>query len=480
MRGPDERVDDEPDHADDPDQVDLDTLPLAERIDYVRWYSHTPATHLLEMAAELARDAEALSFTERVAFAELVVSLRAAEHVSTALVVLEQDVDNEWVRELLAELVWVQGRMAVVDALVRAETKAIVDLDVGLQRRWLRLAARRGPVLLGSVATALAGSPALDGTIVEADLGRSIDVSRRRALVEVIGTQVRMDEGRALRCVDLLADRMAAGARFRSQVAPWYAFDTYAEPLVTQIVDEALAAADNGRGYSAIRLGDGEAQVIAGVMPDITGVLGVAPDKEWNELGDEEYAAFRARMADAICAADVVGVPDLVQCLTGPAGYSEVPVACLEAGVPADRIIPGGCDLGWALEISGQVDRLIARCSGIIGPIDPVDLRRIPRDADLTWLRVPGELLYYYDEGGLETSHWSRFEAIAAHDYRPGQIWLVGAGVLGKIYCHAIRSAGAVAVDIGSVLDAWAGRQDTRGTVREQLWVTTPYLDDPR
>lgn len=36
-------------------------------------------------------------------------------------------------------------------------------------------------------------------------------------------------------------------------------------------------------------------------------------------------------------------------------------------------------------------------------------------------------------------------------------VFFVGAGFLGKIYCHEIRLAGGVAIDMGSVMDLWAG-----------------------
>jgi hypothetical protein len=39
---------------------------------------------------------------------------------------------------------------------------------------------------------------------------------------------------------------------------------------------------------------------------------------------------------------------------------------------------------------------------------------------------------------------------------RPGDAFLVGAGVLGKIYCDEIKARGGVALDIGSILDSWA------------------------
>lgn len=46
-----------------------------------------------------------------------------------------------------------------------------------------------------------------------------------------------------------------------------------------------------------------------------------------------------------------------------------------------------------------------------------------------------------------------------------GRILLVGAGVVGKIYCNWWRDRGGMAMDIGSVMDEWAGRV-TRGPDR--------------
>ncbi len=49
---------------------------------------------------------------------------------------------------------------------------------------------------------------------------------------------------------------------------------------------------------------------------------------------------------------------------------------------------------------------------------------------------------------------------------RRGEIWLVSAGFLGKLYCEAIRAGGGVALDIGSVADGWFGKV-TRPTLQE-------------
>ena len=37
----------------------------------------------------------------------------------------------------------------------------------------------------------------------------------------------------------------------------------------------------------------------------------------------------------------------------------------------------------------------------------------------------------------------------------PGEVYLVGAGYLGKIYCQIIKSKGGIALDVGSMLDYW-------------------------
>lgn len=49
-----------------------------------------------------------------------------------------------------------------------------------------------------------------------------------------------------------------------------------------------------------------------------------------------------------------------------------------------------------------------------------------------------------------------------ADEVGPSTLVLVGGGVLGKIYCHAVQQRGGVALDIGSLFDAWAG-EHTRG-----------------
>ena len=61
--------------------------------------------------------------------------------------------------------------------------------------------------------------------------------------------------------------------------------------------------------------------------------------------------------------------------------------------------------------------------------------------------------------GEVSTPHYpSSFEHIKEHLRVPyqGALYLVGAGALGKIYCQWIKERGGIAIDIGSIFDAWA------------------------
>lgn len=45
----------------------------------------------------------------------------------------------------------------------------------------------------------------------------------------------------------------------------------------------------------------------------------------------------------------------------------------------------------------------------------------------------------------------------ASLDPKPGEVWLVAAGFLGKIYCDLIRQRGGIGLDVGSIVDYWMG-----------------------
>lgn len=50
-----------------------------------------------------------------------------------------------------------------------------------------------------------------------------------------------------------------------------------------------------------------------------------------------------------------------------------------------------------------------------------------------------------------------------------GQVFLVAAGILGKFYCETIKAYGGIALDVGSLVDGWVGRETRPGYTRDML-----------
>jgi tetratricopeptide (TPR) repeat protein len=98
-----------------------------------------------------------------------------------------------------------------------------------------------------------------------------------------------------------------------------------------------------------------------------------------------------------------------------------------------------------------------------LGLIGCRDLRRFFADnygiSNSWFINVP-------EQGGVAYSayvpvHFPHYaEAILAGIKvpHPGAVFLVGAGVCGKLYCDVIKQRGGIAIDVGSLFDLWAGR----------------------
>jgi len=61
----------------------------------------------------------------------------------------------------------------------------------------------------------------------------------------------------------------------------------------------------------------------------------------------------------------------------------------------------------------------------------------------------------------VATNHYpTRYEQVLGNinlSAKPGSLWLIGAGFLAKLYCMRVRKNGGVALDIGSLIDLYAG-----------------------
>lgn len=98
-----------------------------------------------------------------------------------------------------------------------------------------------------------------------------------------------------------------------------------------------------------------------------------------------------------------------------------------------------------------------------LGIVGCRDLREYFRDEykieNVSFISVPEQGSASY--AGYLPPHFPDFVDLVVQSIvvpYPGAIFLVGAGFCGKIYAHAIMKKGGIAIDVGSLLDLWAGR----------------------
>jgi hypothetical protein len=300
-------------------------------------------------------------------------------------------------------------------------------------------------------------------------------------LVKVFATALALSPEEACNAARLYA---LAGPSLRK---PWVAWHDPAaaewDPL-DRLLSQLLRARRRGEGYSAVRLGDGEGLFLAGKRPDLGGALrnGVQPDEAIRlrdyQLSEEHQRSLQQQLLLAICGADWIGIPDLQQCLIGPPDYISV-ASSLGALLPAahaaelaGRLMPGGCHLHNFLLYGGAYAKEpFCDVQAVIAPSLPMALQDQP---GLKWAAIPGEL-HCRDDAVVGQAHYpavfeQTLEWIKAWIVS-GDLVLVAAGILGKIYCQQVKEQGGIAVDIGSVVDLCSGHSGTRGEYRLH-----PYL----
>jgi hypothetical protein len=254
---------------------------------------------------------------------------------------------------------------------------------------------------------------------------------------------------------------------------------------------EALAAAvvsalDEKRGFSMVRIGDGEGRVLSyplhfndqEILSQILhyqfGPESMALVKA-QHLDDWVAAAMRplqSMLADSVRNADALGLPvaenmserALQREPYGALGYAGglVAASALAAGVPAEMRF--GVNVFQLAAARTTFFRDIVHAAKAVHLVGPWDLAEPFAQsvglATVNHIRVPGHYTWRGSKGLGQIPELYRFvEArIAEAGDLSGCLLLVGAGVMGKHYCNLIKTRGGVALDIGSVFDSWAGR----------------------
>lgn len=231
---------------------------------------------------------------------------------------------------------------------------------------------------------------------------------------------------------------------------------------------ELHAALRRKEPFSAIRLGDGEGRIMG--WPDHVPTAALADIwRTWfgtARFDPDDIRQIREQLKTACLAADLVGLPRAEANLAHDFGR----VSPLFHGGGYARPGVKLCSAGFHLWLE-RSDQYRALLSGlpVLGLIGCRNVRRHVEAAfgirETFWIRTPPEMRYAGDDLDPSASaHWpDRFRAIVDREIpaavvgRPAVVVLVGAGVLGKLYCAEIRRLGGIAIDVGSVMDLWSG-----------------------
>lgn len=258
------------------------------------------------------------------------------------------------------------------------------------------------------------------------------------------------------------------------------------------------------RPFSLIRTGDGEARYLIAASERGTDTVTAAEARAMGDVIWENWFGEPLAQADpahrtsllaayerAVREADIVGAcsPDRLRGDTGHYGYLAWQERWLR-GVLAGRrdVLWTDAQVHRALDARSPFLAGLLEGQDVLGVISPHPGLAEALRARLRIGRVIGHVVP--GEGRLPTAPQTRalgrhfpdlYEALLAtlSVPRPGCVFLVAAGLLGKIYCARIKAVGGIALDIGALADAWMGYDTRDGGLAEVARLAPPTPEPP-
>ena len=248
------------------------------------------------------------------------------------------------------------------------------------------------------------------------------------------------------------------------------------------IVSDAL---QERRPLSLLRLGDGEAYAFPTPRIDDAFDEAVAEDNRVREIhwwgqhpSEERRLAICESVREAVRNADIVGLPAIYRVIRDLPRKLD-----LNSGRTNRGLMTVFAMMGVDIRLDGTIFTE-ERCHQVL--FDLPTLQRLVELAERTvvvgcWTKeqLAGDFLdgaelvlippqtKVRDAADTSPPLFDVYETIDAEVARlsaPGTLVLVAGGIIGKMFLHTARSRGAVALDIGSVIDYMAGRK-TRSIV---------------
>lgn len=234
-----------------------------------------------------------------------------------------------------------------------------------------------------------------------------------------------------------------------------------------QTVEKINLAIKSNEPFSLVRIGDGEYLFVENEkvsLRDLETIIWVHfgrqpfPDRYVKFIGDSIVKSAQN--------ADIIGL------FRGPLVLSEVDGALqrvLHGAIHRDMIGAGASIVNADIHNDLLTKRLYGEFLSNLPFLGIVTCRDLG-SAISKHFGIPEVKTYLIPEQSQFVSDYSRFSSERPHFPDvffelersikvpfPGAVFLVGAGVVGKAYCDIIKARGGIAIDIGSVFDAWEG-----------------------
>lgn len=237
--------------------------------------------------------------------------------------------------------------------------------------------------------------------------------------------------------------------------------------------DRIRAAVVARRGFSFLRVGDGEGIIIG--YPEFVGEAEFdARIQKWSALEQPLKHPDRTHIANAVraavVAADIVGEPGdrhmaLNQQWRNARRFLRYYSMCKHDRCEMDFSVLAQTRGDWPAILAGCKEVYCITCRCIPDKIQTAFGCERANMFILTPQVKPDIGPHITDESHYPILYRQCLSWISKNG--KGNVFLVGAGGFGKIYCHTIQQCGGVAIDAGSLFDGWAGYA-TRSYLREK------------
>lgn len=248
---------------------------------------------------------------------------------------------------------------------------------------------------------------------------------------------------------------------------------------VNHVAEGVLNALNDRRGYSLVRCGDGEGAFISpstyeeAEFPDLYDFNRENRAHVWFagsiDINTTGFTNEAFRLEQALNTADVVGLPyrgwlEHEHKILSPTGISTLTNLLM---LPLD-CVPNFCTQQIHVELHRSKKIYdIMRSVNEIGLISchaqlPEMLQAKFGFKNVDYHYIPGEKGHSHlvDGKAVVGEHWpDGYHRVVSALSRPlaGRLYIVAAGILGKLYCSHIKNNGGVAIDMGSIADGWVG-----------------------